>query len=83
MKYNKKYILPLCLSVVLGLQSCDNFLETFPTESYGDNVVWADQGSVDAFVVGNYGNAYGRFLEFNFWDRVFTNSSFGFRIQAV
>lgn len=74
MKYNKKYILPLCLSVVLGLQSCDNFLETFPTESYGDNVVWADQSSVDAFVVGNYGNAYDRFLEFNYWDPVFTNN---------
>ena len=74
MKYTEKYILPLCLSVALGLQSCDNFLETFPTESYGDNVVWADQGSVDAFVVGNYGNAYDRFLEFNFWDRVFANN---------
>lgn len=70
----KKYIFPLCLSLSIGLQSCDNFLETFPTESYGDNVVWADQGSVDAFVVGNYGNAYDRFLEFNFWDRVFTNN---------
>lgn len=74
MKYNKKYFLSLCLSVTLDLQSCDNFLETFPTESYGDNVVWADQSSVDAFVVGNYGNAYDRFLEFNYWDPVFTNN---------
>lgn len=73
MKYNK-YILPFCLTAMVGLQSCGDFLDTYPTESYGDNVVWSDQGTVDAFVVGNYGNAYDRFLEFNYWDRVFANN---------
>ncbi|WP_289161156.1 RagB/SusD family nutrient uptake outer membrane protein [uncultured Parabacteroides sp.] len=73
MKYNK-YILPFCLTAMVGLQSCGDFLDTYPTESYGDNVVWSDQGTVEAFVVGNYGNAYDRFLEFNYWDRVFANN---------
>ena len=73
MKYNK-YVLPFCMVAMLGMQSCGDFLDTYPTESYGDNVVWADQGTVDAFVVGNYGNAYDQYLGFNYWDRVFVNN---------
>lgn len=73
MKYNK-YILPLCLTTIIGLQSCGDFLDTYPTESYGDNTVWASQGTVDAFVINNYANAYDPYLGFSYWDRIFCNN---------
>jgi SusD family. len=70
----KKYIITLCGLGIFSLQSCDSFLDTNPTESYSDNTVWASQGTVDAFVVGNYGNAYSSYLSFSTWDKVFTNN---------
>lgn len=73
MKYNK-YILPLCCLGLVGLSSCEDFLDTKPTEIYSDDTVWASQGTVDAFVVNNYGNAYNLFLDFVSWDRTFSNN---------
>lgn len=81
MKLNK-FILPLCLIGAVGLQSCEDFLDTKPTESYSDNTVWASQGTVDAFVVANYNNAYDPYLSFATWDHTFTNNMVGCRSAA-
>lgn len=54
-----KHILPILLMGALGLQSCSDFLDTKPTEGYPETTVWETQGTVDAFVIGNYGNAFG------------------------
>ena len=58
----------------LGLQSCSDFLDTKPTEGYPETTVWETQGTVDAFVIGNYGNAFGLYEWFSTWDKTFTNN---------
>lgn len=64
-------LISLCL---IGSSGCEGFLNTFPKESYSDQTVWASQGTVDAFVVGNYKNAFDPYLEFAKWDRTFSNN---------
>ena len=73
MKY-KNYMSVLLFTGVIGLQSCESFLDTYPKESYGDNTVWTSQGTVDAFVVSNYGHACDPYLNFATWDKTFTNN---------
>lgn len=73
MRFNK-YILLLSCCGALTLQSCEDFLDTKPTESYGDDVVWSSQGTVDAVVLGNYGNAISPYTGFDYWDKIFTNN---------
>lgn len=72
MKY--KYILPILLFGAVSLQSCNDFLDTKPTEGYPETTVWETQGTVDAFVIGNYGNAYSPYESFSTWDKTFTNN---------
>lgn len=69
-----KHILPILLMGALGLQSCSDFLDTKPTEGYPETTVWETQGTVDAFVIGNYGNAFGLYEWFSTWDKTFTNN---------
>jgi len=70
----KKFILPIGLVGVLGLQSCESFLDTNPTETYSDATVWSTQGTVDAFVINCYANAYSKYLNFSTWDKTFSNN---------
>lgn len=58
----------------ISLQSCNDFLDTKPTEGYPETTVWETQGTVDAFVIGNYGNAYSPYESFSTWDKTFTNN---------
>lgn len=76
MKVNmkNKYILPILMMGVAGLQSCSDFLDTKPTEGFPETVVWDTQSTVDAFVIGNYGNAYGLYEAFSTWDKTFSNN---------
>ena len=69
----KKNILYVTASLCV-LCSCNSFLDTYPTESYSDQTVWSSQGTVDAFVVGNYDNAFNPYLQFSTWDRTFSNN---------
>lgn len=73
-KINIKSLFPACVLCLGMMLSCEKFLDTKPTESYSDNTVWASQGTVDAFVVGNYDNAFGPYLDFASWDRTFANN---------
>ena len=69
----KKNILYVTASLCV-LCSCNSFLDTYPTESYSDQTVWSSQGTVDAFVVGNYDNAFNPYQQFSTWDRTFSNN---------
>ena len=69
-----KYILPIFLMGTVGLQSCSDFLDTEPTEGFPETIVWETQGTVDAFVIGNYGNAYSPYENFSTWDKTFSNN---------
>lgn len=69
-----KYILPIFLMGTAGLQSCSDFLDTEPTEGFPETVVWETQSTVDAFVIGNYGNAYSLYENFSTWDKTFSNN---------
>ena len=69
-----KHILPIFLMGTVGLQSCSDFLDTKPTEGFPETTVWETQGTIDAFVIGNYGNAYGPYEKFATWDKTFSNN---------
>lgn len=69
-----KYILPIFLIGTAGLQSCSDFLDTEPTEGFPETIVWETQNTVDAFVIGNYGNAYSLYEAFSTWDKTFSNN---------
>lgn len=69
-----KYVLPILLIGTVGLQGCSDFLDTEPTEGFPETTVWETQGTVDAFVIGNYGNAYGPYESFSTWDKTFSNN---------
>lgn len=70
----KKYILPLCLVGTVGLQSCDDWLDTKPTESYSEEMVWNDVTMIDAFVTANYGNCFSKYDAFENWERYYANN---------
>lgn len=73
-KMKNKYVLPILLIGTVGLQGCSDFLDTEPTEGFPETTVWETQGTVDAFVIGNYGNAYGPYESFSTWDKTFSNN---------
>ena len=73
-KMKTKYVLPILLIGTVGLQGCSDFLDTEPTEGFPETTVWETQGTVDAFVIGNYGNAYGPYESFSTWDKTFSNN---------
>ncbi len=52
----KKYITKsiLLFGVLLTMTSCDKFLETTPTSSISDKIVWKDINSVELYVNGFY-----------------------------
>lgn len=69
-----RYILPLFLLGITGLSGCSDFLDTEPTEGFPETIVWETKETVDAFVIGNYGNAYSPYLDFVSWDKTFSNN---------
>lgn len=49
-----KYIVPALLGGMLTLQSCEHFLDTKPTETYSEELVWGSRSTADAFVLRTY-----------------------------
>lgn len=43
-----KYIVPALLGGMLTLQSCEHFLDTKPTETYSEELVWGSRSTADA-----------------------------------
>lgn len=70
-----KYALLLIFCGALGLQSCDNFLDTEPTESYSDDTVWGTPSTVDAFIIQSYGGIFGWYTDFETLDKTFTSNA--------
>ncbi|WP_373732442.1 RagB/SusD family nutrient uptake outer membrane protein [Bacteroides heparinolyticus] len=49
-----KYTIPVLLAGMLALQSCEHFLDTKPTETYSEELVWGTRSTADAFVLRTY-----------------------------
>lgn len=56
-----KYITPMLLCGAMTLQSCEHFLDTKPTESYSEDLVWNSKSTADAFVVQTYTSIFGKY----------------------
>lgn len=54
-----KYIVPALLGGMLTLQSCEHFLDTKPTETYSEELVWGSRSTADAFVLRTYPDILG------------------------
>lgn len=75
-----KYLIPIALGFAVATQSCSDFLETEPAESYSPDLVWGSEANIQAFVRGRYGTAMGYYKVPMQWDCYFTNNmaySFG------
>lgn len=59
-----KYIVPVLFGALLTLQSCENFLDTKPTESYSEDLVWNTRSTADAFVLQTYPTILNQYRNF-------------------
>ena len=76
----RNIISAVAVASALLMTSCNDFLDTLPTESYGDDVVWASQSNVEAFVTSNYGNAFQWYADQAAdWDHSFSNNMINVR----
>lgn len=73
MKLNK-HILLLCLLGAMTLQGCNSFLDTKPTETYSDDLIWNNHSTIDAFVISNYGTPISPYVDYATIDRAFTTN---------
>lgn len=69
-----KYIVPLCLCGTLALQSCEDFLDSKPKETYSDDLIWGSASTADAFIVNSYNNVMGHYHNFQTLDFYTTNA---------
>ncbi|WP_448779873.1 RagB/SusD family nutrient uptake outer membrane protein [Bacteroides congonensis] len=59
-----KYIVPALLGGMLTLQSCEHFIDTKPTETYSEELVWGTRSTADAFVLYTYPDILGLYHDF-------------------
>lgn len=64
-----QFILPLCFWGTLTLQSCEDFLNSEPTEIYSDDIIWENATNADAFVLNAYGNILSLYTDFEGMER--------------
>ncbi|MEG0887374.1 MAG: RagB/SusD family nutrient uptake outer membrane protein [Bacteroides sp.] len=69
-----KYILPLLLCSTLGLQSCNDFLDTKPSAIYTEDLVWSTRNTAEAFILQTYNSIIGSYTDFKTEDCFTTNS---------
>lgn len=69
-----KYIVFTLLGGMLTLQSCENFLDTKPTESYSEELVWATRSTADAYVLQTYPDILGLYHNFYGDDQMTLNT---------
>lgn len=70
----KKYILPLLFCGALTLQGCNDFLDTNPSESYTEDLVWGSPSTAEAFILQTYNNVMPKYTDFKTEDCFTTNS---------
>lgn len=68
-----------CGILVLSTQSCEDFLDTKPTESYSDDTVWGTPSTVDAFIIQSYNDIFNYYKNFEDMDKVFTTNAVSVR----
>ena len=69
-----KYIVPALLGGMLTLQSCEHFLDTKPTETYSEELVWGSRSTADAFVLRTYPDILGLYHDFWGDDQITLNT---------
>ena len=73
MKINK-YIVPLLFCTAGVLQGCNDFLDTKPSESYSEELVWSSRSKAEAFILQTYNNVIPKYTDFKTEDCLTTNS---------
>lgn len=73
MKINK-YIVPLLFCTAGVLQGCNDFLDTKPSESYSEELVWSSRSTAEAFILQTYNNVIPKYTDFKTEDCLTTNS---------
>ena len=73
MKINK-YIVPLLFCTAGVLQGCNDFLDTKPSESYSEELVWSSRSTAEAFILQTYNNVIPKYTDFKTEDCFTTNS---------
>ena len=73
MKINK-YIVPLLFCTAGVLQVCNDFLDTKPSESYSEELVWSSRSTAEAFILQTYNNVIPKYTDFKTEDCLTTNS---------
>lgn len=74
-----KYLFPALFCGTLALQSCEDFLDTKPKESYSDDTVWGSNSTVDAFIIQSYNNIFSYYQDFETLDENFTTNAVSVR----
>lgn len=69
-----KYIVPALLGGMLTLQSCEHFLDTKPTETYSEELVWGSRSTADVFVLRTYPDILGLYHDFWGDDQITLNT---------
>ena len=73
MKINK-YIVPLLFCTAGVLQGCNDFLDTKPSESYSEELVWSSRSTAEAFILQTYNNVIPKYTDFKTEDCLTNNS---------
>lgn len=73
MKINK-YIVPLLFCTAGVLQGCNDFLDTKPSESYSEELVWSSRSTAESFILQTYNNVIPKYTDFKTEDCLTTNS---------
>ena len=71
---NNKYIVPLLFCTAGVLQGCNDFLDTKPSESYSEELVWSSRSTAEAFILQTYNNVIPKYTDFKTEDCLTTNS---------
>lgn len=71
---NNEIYSPALLGGMLTLQSCEHFLDTKPTETYSEELVWGSRSTADAFVLRTYPDILGLYHDFWGDDQITLNT---------
>lgn len=63
----------------LSLQSCSDFLDTKPTASVSEDMVWGDKSGIEAYIIQTMSNMIGLYQDFTTMDKTFTTNAVGVR----
>lgn len=63
----------------LSLQSCNDFLDTKPTASVSEDMVWGDKSGIEAYIIQTMSNMIGLYQDFATMDKAFTTNAVAVR----